>query len=113
MKLSLFVALLISLLLTSTISMAHGLRVFASVEGNTVNVEAKFSNGRLPVDGEVRVFDASDALIAIFDIDTDGITSFPLMDSARESGLRIEVTVSEGHTDYWILTPDDIVKGQS
>lgn len=92
---------------------AHDLRVFASVDGETVNVEAKFSTGRLPVAGEVRVFDADETLIETYRVDPDGVTSFPLVDGAAETGLMIEVEVGdEGHSDYWLLTPDDIARGQ-
>ena len=104
--------LLLAALLLSTTALAHDLRVFAYVEGNTVNVEARFSSGRLPVQGEVRVFDADETLTATYAIDPDGITSFPLDEAARNSGLMIEVQVGEGHSDYWLLTPDDIAKGQ-
>ena len=108
MRLPLFLAAL----LLSISALAHDLRVFAYVEGNTVNVEARFSSGRLPVEGEVRVFDADETLTATYPIDPDGVTSFPLAEEARDSGLMIEVHVGEGHSDYWLLTPDDIAKGQ-
>ncbi len=92
---------------------AHDLRVFAFVEGETVNVEAKFSTGRLPVRGEVRVLDASETLIETHEIDPDGVTSFPLVPGARDEGLMIEVEIGDdGHSDYWLLTPEDIARGQ-
>lgn len=91
---------------------AHKLRVFASVSGDTVNVEAKFSTGRIPKSGEIRVFDASETLILTLPIDADGVTSFPLSEDAA-NGLLIEVEAGEGHENYWLLTPDDIAKGQT
>ena len=91
---------------------AHKLRVFASVAGETVNVEAKFSTGRIPKSGEVRVFDAAETLIMTLPLDPDGVTSFPLGEDAAE-GLLIEVEASEGHEDYWLLTPDDIARGRN
>lgn len=112
MRTPLLPALFLVLSFASSSAMAHALRVFASVEGNTVNVEARFSNGRLPVEGEVRVYDASEDIIATYEIDPDGVTSFPLDDNARDTGLTIEVVVANGHSDYWILTPEDIASGQ-
>lgn len=91
---------------------AHDLRVFASVSGETVNVETRFSSGRLPQGGEVRVFDATETLIKTLEVDPDGVTSFALPDGAETGGLTIEVVVSEGHSDYWLLTPGDIAHGQ-
>jgi sirohydrochlorin cobaltochelatase len=32
---------------------------------------------------------------------------------AAETGLRIEVEAGDGHSDYWLLTPDDIAHGQA
>lgn len=92
---------------------AHKLVVFASVSGETVNVEAKFSTGRIPKSGEVRVFDAKETLIQTLPLDPDGITSFPLNPDAGAEGLLIEVEAGEGHEDYWLLTPDDIARGQN
>ena len=35
----------------------------------------------------------------------------PLPEGAAEGGLMIEVEASDGHDNYWILTPDDIARG--
>lgn len=91
---------------------AHDLRVFASVSGETVTVESTFSSGRVPTGGEVRVLDAENALVMTLEIGAEGMTRFDLPDGAEDSGLMIEVEVSEGHSDYWMLTPDDIAYGQ-
>lgn len=90
---------------------AHKLNVFASVSGETVNVEVKFSNGRAPKSGEIRVLDATESLILEMPLDPDGVTSFPLTEQAKD-GLIIKVKAGHGHEDYWLLTPDDIAKGQ-
>ena len=107
-------ALVIALTIVAATSpaAAHKLRVFASVSGETVNVEAKFSTGRIPKSGEIRVFNAAETLILTLPLDPDGVTSFPLGEEAAE-GLLIEVEAGEGHEDYWRLTPDDIARGRS
>lgn len=92
---------------------AHKLRVFASVDGDVVNVEAKFSTGRIPKSGEIRVFDAKEVLIQTLPLDPGGVTSFPLDADRAADGLLIEVEAGKGHEDYWLLTPDDIARGQS
>ncbi len=90
---------------------AHGLNVFAFVEGDEVVVEAKFSNGRAPVTGDVQVIDAEGHLVARLTLEADGTLRFPLDPQAAEAGLTIEVSTGDGHDDYWILTPEDIARG--
>jgi len=104
-------ALVLSLA-TALPAAAHDLRVFASVSGGTVTVESTFSTGRVPTGGEVQVRDAEDTLLLTLPIGDGGETSFALPDGASETGLMIEVEVSEGHSDYWLLTPEDIAHGQ-
>lgn len=91
---------------------AHDLRVFASVTGETVTVESTFSSGRVPTGGEIRVLDADNLLLMTLAVGPEGKTQFTLPEGAAETGLMIEVDVSEGHSDYWMLTPDDIAYGQ-
>lgn len=91
---------------------AHDLRVFASVAGDTVTVESTFSSGRVPTEGAVRVLDAENTLLMTLEIGAEGMTRFALPEGCEDSGLMIEVEISEGHSDYWMLTPDDIAYGQ-
>lgn len=101
----------LAFLASTTFALAHQLNVFAFVEGDTVVVETKFSSGKIPVSGEVRVLDAATDVIMTLALEEDGTVRFPLdMDIAAE-GLMIEVSTGEGHSDYWILTPDDIANG--
>lgn len=91
--------------------MAHQLNVFAHVvNGDEVVVEAKFSNGKRPVKGQVRVLDGDNALQLILSLERDGRTRFPLSTVDHAKGLLIEVETGGGHDDYWILTPDDIAR---
>ncbi|SDX83355.1 hypothetical protein [Citreimonas salinaria] len=93
-------------------AMAHDLRVFARVDGESVVVETTFSNGRAPVSGEIALSDAEGAPIWTVPLDDDGETAFPLPDGIADTGMRIDVTVSEGHSEYWLLTPGDIARGK-
>lgn len=105
-------ALAFALCVAALPAAAHDLRVFASVAGETVTVESTFSSGRVPKGGEIRVLDADNVLLITLEVGAEGKTQFTLPEGAAETGLMIEVDVSEGHSDYWMLTPDDIAYGQ-
>ena len=104
-------ALLLALALAGP-AHAHRVNVLAFVEdGEEVVVEAKFSTGRVPVSGEVRVEDASGALLATYPLGPDGTARFPLDRAAAAQGLSITVVTGEDHEGYWLLTPADIAGG--
>lgn len=86
---------------------AHQLTVFASVDCETVTVEAKFSNGNAVQQGDVRVLDGENALLTTLPIGTDGTLAVPLDSVDHSGGLVIEVDTGS-HDNYWIVTPDDI-----
>jgi nickel transport protein len=88
---------------------AHQLNVFASTDCATVLIEAKFSTGRVPVKGDVRVLDGNNTLLRTDKIGEDGTLSLPLADLDASTGLLIEVDTGD-HDDYWILTPEDITR---
>lgn len=94
----------------ATVSVAHQLLVFAFVEDGTVIVETKFSTGKIPVSGDVRVLDAQNAVLMTLELQSDGTVQLPLDPALSAQGLLIEVTTGEGHDNYWILTPDDIAR---
>lgn len=97
----------------ATAAIAHQLNVFAFVEGDTVMVESKFSSGKVPISGTVRVLDTNNVLLVTLPLQADGRVAFPLDRAAAEDGLMIEVETGEGHDNYWILTPADIAKGST
>lgn len=92
---------------------AHQLTVFASVDGAEVVVEAKFSNGKRPVQGAVRVISGDETLLMTLPLEADGFARFPLDSVDHAGGLLIEVQTSGSHEGYWILTPADIANGLS
>ena len=93
----------------ATTALAHQLNVFASTDCEVVLVEAKFSTGRVPVMGEVRVLDGENTLLLTRELGEDGTSSIPLAELDATSGLMIEVDTGD-HDDYWILTPEDIAR---
>ena len=88
---------------------AHQLIVFADVTCAAVTVEAKFSNGRVTQQGDVRVFDGQNSLLTTLQLDSDGTVVLPLADLDHSTGLLIEVDTGN-HDNYWIVTPEDIAR---
>lgn len=88
---------------------AHQLVVFASVDCEAVTVEAKFSNGRVLQQGDVRVLDGKNNLLTTLPLESDGTALVPLDSVDHTSGLLIEV-VTGSHDNYWIVTPEDIAR---
>ena len=88
---------------------AHQLVVFASVDCEAVTVEAKFSNGRIAQQGDVRILDGENILLKTLTLGSDGTANVPLSDLDHSSGLLIEVDTGS-HDNYWILTPEDIAR---
>lgn len=88
---------------------AHQLVVFASVDCEAVRVEAKFSNGRVTQQGDVRVLDGENNLLTTMQLESDGTALVPLDSVDYTSGLLIEVDTGS-HDNYWILTPEDIAR---
>jgi nickel transport protein len=101
--------LVAGLALAAAPAQAHQLNVFAATDCETVTVEARFSSGRVPVMGEVRVSDGANAELMRGALGEDGMLRFALADLDASTGLMIEVS-SGGHDDYWILTPEDIAR---
>lgn len=103
--------LALALILWAGAAIAHQLTVFAFVDAGEVVVEARFSSGRIPVEGTVRVMDAAETLVLETPLAEDGTARFPLDPETAAEGLMIVVITSEGHENYWILTPQDIAGG--
>lgn len=88
---------------------AHQLVVFASVDCAAVTVEAKFSNGKITQQGDVRVLDGENKLMRTLQLNTDGTARVPLDSVDHSGGLVIEVDTGS-HDNYWIVTPEDIAR---
>ena len=97
------------LALVTTSAAAHKLVVFASVDCEAVTVEAKFSNGKAAIQGDVRVLDGNNNLLQTLQLGTDGTVAIPLSNVDDSGGLVIEVDTGS-HENYWIVTPEDIAR---
>jgi nickel transport protein len=87
---------------------AHGLNVFASTDCETVLVEAKFSNGRAVQKADVEIRGGDNQLLTTVAV-ADGKAELPLADLDHSGGLLIMID-TDGHDDFWILTPEDIAR---
>ena len=100
----------IAIYLTSALGVAaHQLVVFASVDCEVVMVEVKFSSGRVVQQGDVRVLDGQNGLLTTLQLGSDGMVRVPLDSVDHSQGLVIEVETN-GHDNYWIVTPEDIAR---
>ena len=99
-----------SLVIASPIgAAAHQLVVFASDDCEAVTVEAKFSNGKITQQGDVRVLDGENNLLTTLQLQSDGTALVPLDSVDHSGGLLIEVDTGS-HDNYWIVTPEDIAR---
>lgn len=105
----LFTLVLTGSCLVPGLSLAHKLKVFAWVSGDTVTVESSFSGGRTLVKGMVDVQDAgTGATLVQGQTDEQGVFSFSLQGTVKPPAttLRIVVSGGEGHQNEWILKPE-------
>ena len=99
-----------ALVLAATVpAAAHQFNVFAAVDCGSVEVMATLENGRPPASGEVRLRDADDKVILRLDLGDTGKKRISLDGLDTSGGLTVEVE-SGDHDDYWVLTPEDIVR---
>ena len=91
------------------VAAAHQLVVFASVDCEAVTVEAKFSNGRVTQQGDVRVLDGENNLLTTLQLESNGTAIVPLDSVDHSGGLVVEVDTGS-HDNYWIVTPEDITR---
>lgn len=91
---------------------AHRLVIYAYAENGEVVVESKFDNGTPPRIGQIEVRDSTDAVLFTMPIDPSGETRF-MLDGRFKDGVVVDLRTDEGHTDYWVLTPDDVKAGMA
>ena len=89
--------------LAAQVALAHGLGVWAEVDGAQVLVEAYFTDGKAVRAGKVKVTDASGVLVAEGALSSDGKWSFPVPNRPK---VLIHVEAGEAHTaDYELEVP--------
>jgi len=90
---------------TADIAAAHGVNVFAWVEGDTVHVESKFSGGRKVKDGKVVVRDLHGNDLLTGTTDAEGKFDFTV---PRLTDLKIVLIAGMGHRGEWTVPAAEI-----
>ncbi|MBU1231418.1 MAG: hypothetical protein KKD01_04985 [Proteobacteria bacterium] len=86
--------------------LAHKIRVFAWVSGDTVTVESGFAGNRPLINGEVTVKDNKNGTILLQGTgDEKGVFTFPVPDKAKAEATDLLIVVSggEGHQNQWLV----------
>lgn len=96
--------LLFFLLGLPQVTHAHKVNIFAYVEGDIVQVEAYFPDGRPVVDGLVEVLDSSGQKLLEGKTDREGRFSFR---APKVDDLKLVLTASMGHKNSFILRREE------
>ncbi len=91
-------------LFMGTIAHAHGIYIFAWVEGDTVYTDSYFSSSKKVKGGVVKVFDTSGAVLLEGKTDDKGEFSFKL---PGKSALRLVLEAGTGHRAEFLLGADE------
>lgn len=90
---------------------AHPFNVFAKSDCVTITVKASINDGQAPTEGAVTLLNGNDVVVLTTElVGNTGMVAIPLDGLDVTGGVRAEV-VSGAHSDYWVLTPEDITRG--
>jgi nickel transport protein len=84
---------------------AHGVSVFAWVEGDTIHVESKFFGGKKVKGGEIVVMDLQGVELLSGRTNDQGKFSFKV---PKRTDLRIVLNAGQGHQGEWTLAADEM-----
>ncbi len=100
-----FLSVLIFLVLLNVSSaLAHGVSIFAWVQGDTVHTQSKFMGGKRPNQALIEVFDETGKLLLKGKTDNQGLFSFR---APKVSDMQIVLTAGMGHRAVWALSKED------
>jgi nickel transport protein len=88
------------LALDASIADAHGVSVFAWVDGDTIHVESKFSGGRRPKDAPIEVLDGNGNLLLTGRTNDQGEFSFKV---PQKTEMKIVLEAGMGHKAEWTI----------
>lgn len=92
---------------------AHPFNVFARSDCVTLTVQASINDGDAPSEGAVTLLNGDNVVVAKTELVGDtGMAEVTLEGLDLTGGVRAEV-VSGGHSDYWVLTPEDLARSCS
>jgi nickel transport protein len=84
---------------------AHGVNVFAWVEGDTIHVEGKFSGGKKVKAGKIAVMDPQGVELLSGLTNDQGKFSFKVF---KRTDLKIVLIAGHGHQGVWTLRADEM-----
>lgn len=84
---------------------AHGINVFAWVEGDTVHAQAKLSDGRKAQNAPITVYNNRGVKLLEGKTDAKGDFSFPV---PGKSDLKIVLSTGTGHRAEWVIVAAEI-----
>lgn len=88
---------------------AHGVNVFAYVEGDTIMVEGYFSKSAKAKGCLVEVFDSGGKKLLEGKTDDKGIVSFKLSDLPQVQGdIKFVLNAGQGHKADYVLSSDEL-----
>ncbi len=99
--------LIFLILLNVSSALAHGVSVFAWVQGDTVHTQSKFMGGKRPNQALIEVFDKTGNLLLKGKTDTQGLFSFQ---APKISDMQIVLTAGMGHRAVWALSKEDFLE---
>lgn len=92
---------------------AHPFNVYATTDCVTITVMASINDGQVPSEGAVTLFNGDDVVVATTELVGDTGKVEILLDGLDiTGGIRAEVA-SGAHSDYWVLTPEDLARSCS
>lgn len=103
--------LALALLASALPAAAHRLIVFAFAEAGEIVVEAKFSNDAPAQMGALIVGGETGEELTRLPLDPSGTTRLPITPDFAK-GVVLTIETEGGHSDYWILTPQDLEAAQ-
>lgn len=86
-------------------ALAHGVSIFAYVEGDKIHAECYFADGRPVVAGKILVLDSKSGIVA--EGMTDGEGKYSLTIPKRDD-LTIVIDASLGHRSTFLLKQQDL-----
>jgi nickel transport protein len=86
---------------------AHGVNVFAWLDGDTIHVESKFSGGKKVKAGKIVVMDPQGVELLSGQTNDQGKFSFKV---PKRTDLKIVLIAGQGHQGEWTLRADEMKK---
>ncbi len=91
---------------------SHGVRVFAWVEGESIQVEAAFRGGRPAGNAKITVKTGDGRILVRGLTDDHGLFRFPVPEEAKRAEIDLEIIADSGpgHRARWLLEASDYLK---